>query len=114
MDYKKITIKELCEHARINKKTFYRYYDVLDDLLAGTQNDLTRLIENFFYTLPKKDPFIKSSPVSFYCIIRKTVQPISELHRIGIKPKHPYVVLALVITSFYCFFTIYDTYDIKM
>ena len=38
MDYKKITVKELCERARINKKTFYRYYDVLDDLLEETQN----------------------------------------------------------------------------
>ena len=37
MDYEKITVKELCERARINKKTFYRYYSVLDDLLAELQ-----------------------------------------------------------------------------
>lgn len=37
MDYDKITVKELCERARINKKTFYRYYPVLDDLLAELQ-----------------------------------------------------------------------------
>lgn len=43
----------------------------------------------------------KSSVVSFYRIIRKTVQPISELHRIGIKPKHPYVALAFVFTRFF-------------
>lgn len=51
MDYKKITIKELCEHARINKKTFYRYYDVLDDLLAETQNvfiqEYLKRVENY-------------------------------------------------------------------
>ena len=29
-----ITVKSLCERARINKKTFYRYYETLDDLLA--------------------------------------------------------------------------------
>ena len=29
-----ITVKELCERARINKKTFYRYYETLDDLMA--------------------------------------------------------------------------------
>ena len=29
-----ITVKALCERARINKKTFYRYYETLDDLLA--------------------------------------------------------------------------------
>ncbi len=37
MDYEKITVKELCERARINKKTFYRYYSVLDDLLSELQ-----------------------------------------------------------------------------
>ena len=29
-----ITVKELCERARINKRTFYRYYETLDDLMA--------------------------------------------------------------------------------
>ena len=29
-----ITVRELCERARINKKTFYRYYETLEDLLA--------------------------------------------------------------------------------
>ena len=42
MDYAKITVKELCERARINKKTFYRYHDVLDDLLAELQNIMTQ------------------------------------------------------------------------
>lgn len=42
MDYEKITVKELCERARINKKTFYRYYDVLDDLLSELQSIMTQ------------------------------------------------------------------------
>ena len=29
-----ITVKDLCERARINKKTFYRYYETLDDLMT--------------------------------------------------------------------------------
>ena len=33
-DYEKISVKELCERARINKKTFYTYYAGLDELLA--------------------------------------------------------------------------------
>ena len=32
--YESVTVKALCERARINKKTFYRYYETLDDLLA--------------------------------------------------------------------------------
>lgn len=37
MDYDRITVKELCERARINKKTFYRYYETLEDLLSELQ-----------------------------------------------------------------------------
>lgn len=51
MNYEKITVKELCERAKINKKTFYRYYAVLDDLLAELQGLLTqeylKRIENY-------------------------------------------------------------------
>ena len=40
-DYEKITVKELCGRARINKKTFYTYYDTLDALLAELQAELS-------------------------------------------------------------------------
>nr|WP_306468429.1 TetR/AcrR family transcriptional regulator [Actinomyces sp. 186855] len=32
-----VTVKELCERARINKKTFYRYYPAVEYLLAEVQ-----------------------------------------------------------------------------
>ena len=40
MEYRDITVKELCERALINKKTFYRYYETMDYLLAEFQEDL--------------------------------------------------------------------------
>ena len=40
-DYDKITVKELCGRARINKKTFYHYYETLDFLLAELQTELS-------------------------------------------------------------------------
>lgn len=40
-DYEKITVKELCDLARINKKTFYHYYETLDALLAEMQTELS-------------------------------------------------------------------------
>lgn len=40
-DYEKITVKELCDKARINKKTFYHYYPSLDDLLAELQFEIS-------------------------------------------------------------------------
>lgn len=36
-DYSKITVTELARRAQINKKTFYRYYETLDDLLVELQ-----------------------------------------------------------------------------
>lgn len=39
-DYKDITVKELCDRARINKKTFYRYYPTLNDLLVELQDGI--------------------------------------------------------------------------
>lgn len=33
MDYNQITIKELTEHADINRRTFYLHYDSMDELL---------------------------------------------------------------------------------
>ena len=40
-DYERITVKELCDRARINKKTFYHYYETLDALLAELQTELS-------------------------------------------------------------------------
>jgi len=40
-DFEKITVKELSEKARINKKTFYHYYADLYDLLAEMQVELS-------------------------------------------------------------------------
>ncbi len=42
MDYEQITIKELAERARINRKTFYLHYDSLDDLLRELQNEMAK------------------------------------------------------------------------
>lgn len=40
MDYRKITVKKLTERARINKKTFYRYYECIDDLFIEKQETI--------------------------------------------------------------------------
>ena len=44
MDYHRITVAELCRRARINKKTFYRYYETIDALLAEFQK---RMINDY-------------------------------------------------------------------
>lgn len=52
-DYNKITVTELSRRAQINKKTFYRYYETLDDLLAELQarytNEYLQQTKDFLY-----------------------------------------------------------------
>lgn len=88
MDYEKITVKELSERARINKKTFYTYYDSLDVLLgelqeefssdyseriAGLQvpKDMDKLVRAFFlYSLEKGELYEKITCAGNYEYIR--------------------------------------------
>lgn len=42
MPYDKITITELSNRANINKKTFYRHYETLDELLEEVQLEYAR------------------------------------------------------------------------
>jgi len=55
MDYEKITVKELCRRALINKKTFYVYYETLDCLLKEIQESYSTpyIAEVKNYKLPK-------------------------------------------------------------
>lgn len=39
--YEKITVKELCDLAMINKKTFYHYYETLDALVLEMQKEMS-------------------------------------------------------------------------
>jgi len=39
MPYEKITVKELCERAIINRKTFYLHYDSIEDVLEEFQEE---------------------------------------------------------------------------
>ena len=54
-NYENITVKELCDRAQINKKTFYHYYETLDALLAEMQTELSAgFIERIRdYSLPE-------------------------------------------------------------
>lgn len=72
-NYEKITVTELAKKAMINKKTFYRYYPTLDDLLVEMQakyskeylkivgqfqypQDLAKSVRAFFEFSAKQDP----------------------------------------------------------
>jgi AcrR family transcriptional regulator len=94
-DYEKIAVKELCERARINKKTFYTYYETLDALLLEMQSsiaqqyqerirgltlkDMDRLVREFFLFSEEQGPFYeKITCGGSYTRIRQ--QMIEKVH----------------------------------
>ncbi len=54
-DYQKITVKELCDRAQINKKTFYHYYNSQNTLLYEMQQELSAefMLQIRDYVLPE-------------------------------------------------------------
>ncbi len=69
MEYRKITVRELTERARINKKNFYRYYECIDDLLSEKQEMIiTECLQNIEeYKVPDElDKIIQSQFLFFH------------------------------------------------
>ena len=91
MDYPGMTVKELCDRAKINKKTFYRYYPTMDDLLLELQTEissdyirmisgyrlpeeLNKVNEAFFrYSVAKGEVYEKITCAAGYVTIRNTM-----------------------------------------
>ncbi len=69
MDYEQISVKELAQRAKINRKTFYLHYNTLDDLLLEIQNELA---QNFIRrTQGLERPAIWTrSHGNFFCAVR--------------------------------------------
>jgi AcrR family transcriptional regulator len=56
----KITISEICEVAKVSRRTFYRYFDSKNDIIAALiQDDFVRPVETIASLLPLDE--IKSS-----------------------------------------------------
>lgn len=50
--YTKITVKEICDKAQINRSTFYKHYLDVPDLLNQLENNLFEQIDNLFNEYP--------------------------------------------------------------
>lgn len=91
MEYRDMTVKALCERAKINKKTFYRYYPTMDDLLLELQTEISseyieqisryrlpeeldKVNEAFFrYSVGKGEVYEKITCAAGYVTIRNTM-----------------------------------------
>lgn len=78
-DYPFITIKEVCEKAKVNRSTFYLHYENLDDLLCETVDMLHKDFQN-------------SMNMNYKSIIQKIHEcPLSELYLITPEYLFPYL-----------------------
>ena len=53
----KISVREICEHAEINRKTFYKYYANQYDLLKAMENEMLTRIDAFLNVDKKQDGY---------------------------------------------------------
>lgn len=51
-EFSKITVKEICQKAGVNRSTFYLHYETIDDLLCETIENLSREFKEGFKTQP--------------------------------------------------------------
>lgn len=61
-ELRKITVRELCEKAVINKSTFYTYYEDIFDLSDKIEGEV---VENIVNSIPHPENMIKN-PAAFY------------------------------------------------
>jgi AcrR family transcriptional regulator len=62
LELNEITIKDLCENARVGRVTFYRHFDTIDDVLRKHCDDRFDLLKQYlkdFYKQSHTEPFLK-------------------------------------------------------
>lgn len=55
-EYDKITVKEICQKAGVNRTTFYLHYEGMNDLLEETVNMINNRFKSSLSSIPKDDP----------------------------------------------------------
>lgn len=78
-DYAYITVKEICEKAKVNRSTFYLHYETIEDLLSES---IEYMYEQFF-------AYMKHDTDSFIARIQKC--PLNELYFITPEYLMPYL-----------------------
>jgi AcrR family transcriptional regulator len=73
----KITVKEICEEADINRATFYSHYTDQYDLLKQIENELTEDINQYISSYPFNDN--ESEYLQMMCKIFEYIKENSEL-----------------------------------
>lgn len=85
-DFEKITVKEICEKAGVNRSTFYLHYETIDDLLLETVENLNREFQNCFEAKPsmvdKKSSMLLTDGylVPYLNFVKKNKRVLKTIH----------------------------------
>lgn len=103
----KITIKEICEKAQINRSTFYLHYSEPNDLLKSIEDDI---IENTADYLDKIGADINNSAMQYMLMFFRYIRENDKIFRtLLVKRENPFFrkkfikfALERVVTSLHC------------
>ncbi|SDB12273.1 TetR/AcrR family transcriptional regulator [Eubacterium oxidoreducens] len=85
----KISIRTLCEHADINRSTFYKYYGSQYDLFHAIEDDLLLRIDETLATLDQ-DPADNSAPlISLLDYLKENLEICQLLMTSDVDPEFP-------------------------
>ena len=85
-NFDKITIKEICEKAGVNRSTFYLHYETIEDLLIETVENLNREFEACFDVKPvifdKKSSILLTDEylVPYLNFVKKNKRVLQTIH----------------------------------
>lgn len=75
-----ITVTELAREANINRKTFYTYYDTVNDVLDEAMDEVQKEITTFLMSM--YDDYNMISPNSFYTFMNSIAKADSQTKRL--------------------------------
>ena len=68
-DFDRITVKELCQKAGVNRTTFYLHYENMNDLLEETVDLINERFKEALAAIPSGDPRIEILTSEKYLIM---------------------------------------------
>jgi AcrR family transcriptional regulator len=90
--YEKITIKDLCDKAMVNRKTFYLHYSTIDDILKEIELDLTKE----FYERVNTIDYVKDAALLAKEYYKFTEEKGILVQKINASPSLDYIRMAMV------------------
>lgn len=88
-ELRKITVKELCEIAYINKSTFYAYYEDIFDLSDRVESEI---VENIVKSIPHPENMIENPAVFYQSLLDAMMENHTIINTVFSGSQHPNLI----------------------